>query len=230
MANININLLPWREELKEQQKREFMSMLGLAVVAASGLMLLIHIAIGRQITLQNEDNDYLKREIKILDQQIEQIKLLDKEKKQLLEKMQVIQELQASRPEVVRLFDGIVRLIPPGLYLTSLSRTGNRIQIDGKAESNTRVSTLMRNIDASKLLSDPILSLIQADDQKEGDKGIKLADRMIGFNLQATEMGAVSINAPVVAAVPGQTSSGTAAPATVPVPAANTQSVPAMKK
>lgn len=194
MANININLLPWREELKEQQKREFLSMLGLAVVAASGMMLLIHIAIGRQITLQNEDNNYLKNEIKVLDVQIEEIKALDKEKKQLLAKMEVIQELQASRPEVVRLFDGIVRLIPPGLFLTSLSRTGERVQIDGKAESNTRVSTLMRNIEASKLLTDPILSLIQADDQKEGDKSAKLTDHLIGFNLQATELGMKPIN------------------------------------
>lgn len=194
MATININLLPWREELKEQQKREFLSMLGSAVIAASGMMLLIHVAIGRQITLQNEDNDFLKNEIKILDRQIEEIRAIDKEKKQLLAKMEVIQELQASRPEVVRLFDGIVRLIPPGLFLTSLSRTGERVQIDGKAESNTRVSTLMRNIEASKLLTDPILSLIQADDQKEGDKSVKGTDHLIGFNLQATELGMKSIS------------------------------------
>lgn len=197
MANININLLPWREELKEQQKREFFSMLGLAVIAASGLMLLIHIAIGRQITMQNEDNNYLKNEIKILDQQIEEIKSLDKEKKQLLAKMEVIQELQASRPEAVRLFDGVVRLIPPGLYLTSLSRTGERIQIDGKAESNTRVSTLMRNIEASKLLADPILSLIQADTQNDTDKASKVSDHFIGFNLQATEVGTKPISTEV---------------------------------
>lgn len=208
MANININLLPWREESKEQQKREFFSMLGLAVVAASGLMLLIHMVIGRQITLQNEDNSYLKHEITILDQQIEEIKKLEKEKKQLLAKMEVIQALQASRPQVVRLFDGIVRLIPPGLFLTNLNRTGNRIIIDGRAESNTRVSTLMRNIEASKLLMDPILSVIQSDEEKQGEKQ-RASDRLIGFNLQATEVTEPGLGATVPLA-PGQTSAGQA--------------------
>jgi type IV pilus assembly protein PilN len=104
--------------------------------------------------------------------------------------MKVIQALQASRPEVVKLFDGIVRLIPQGLYLTTLSRKEDTVQIDGKAESNTRVSALMRNIEASKLLFDPKLSVIQADESKQtGDKKTtRQTDRLIDFNLQATEV------------------------------------------
>lgn len=189
---ININLLPWREERKELQKREFISLLGLATLTASGLMLCIHVLISRQMNFQNDLNMYLKNEIKQLDQQIEQIKQLENEKKQLLAKMEVIQQLQASRPEVVRLFDGIANIVPSGLYLTNLTRTGLRILIDGKAESNTRVSTFMRNIEATSWLKSPELSLIQADETKQDenkqDDKSKSADRLIGFNLQAIEV------------------------------------------
>jgi type IV pilus assembly protein PilN len=185
---ISINLLPWREELKEQQKREFFTMLGFGVIAAAGMMLLIHMLINRQIGFQRQNNDYLKNEIKILDQQIAEIQALQKEKQQLLARMEIIQQLQTNRPQVVRLFDGIVRTVPDGLYLTNLTRTGPRIVIDGKAESNTRVSTFMRNIEASNWLKNPVLTLIQAD-EKQGEKKVvdHSADRMIGFNLQAVQ-------------------------------------------
>lgn len=181
---ININLLPWREELKELQKKSFLSMLGLGIVVTSGLVLCIHILINRQIGFQNENNDYLKNEIKILDQQISEIQRLQTEKEQLLARMDIIQQLQTNRPLVVRLFDVIVHTVPEGLYLTNLTRTGPKIMIDGKAESNTRVSTFMRNIEGSHWLNSPVLTLIQAEDQKEGNKQ---TDRMIGFNLQAIE-------------------------------------------
>ncbi|MGD9591520.1 MAG: PilN domain-containing protein [Candidatus Berkiella sp.] len=184
--SININLLPWREEQKEQQKREFISFLGLGVVAATGLMLLVHMLIARQIAFQNESNTFLKNEITKLDQQIAQIQALKKEKQQLLARMEIIQQLQTNRPQIVRLFDGIIRTVPDGLYLTSLSRTGPNLVIDGKAESNTRVSTFMRNIESSNWLKNPVLTYIQADMAKDGsDKPV--SDRMIGFNLQAVE-------------------------------------------
>lgn len=184
--SININLLPWREEQKEQQKREFISFLGLGVVAATGLMLLVHMLIARQITFQNDNNTFLKNEIVKLDQQIAEIQALQKEKQQLLARMEIIQQLQTNRPQIVRLFDGIVRTVPEGLFLTNLARTGPNLVIDGKAESNTRVSTFMRNIESSNWLKNPVLTLIQADPAKEGNEK-SLADRMIGFNLQAIE-------------------------------------------
>ncbi len=188
--SININLLPWREEQKEQQKREFVSFLGLGVVAASGLMLLVHMLIARQISFQNDTNLFLKNEIVKLDQQIAEIQALQKEKQQLLARMEIIQQLQTNRPQIVKLFDGIVRTVPEGLYLTNLARTGPNLVIDGKAESNTRVSTFMRNIEASNWLKDPVLTYIQAD-TKEGqqpeNKIPTATDRMIGFNLQALE-------------------------------------------
>lgn len=186
---ININLLPWREERKELLKKEFVTMLVFGIVVSCGLVLIMHMTVARQIAAQNDNNNYLKNEIKLLDDQIAQIQSLEKEKQQLLAKMEVIQQLQASRPEVVRLFDDIVRIIPPGLYLTNLSRTGNHILIDGKAESNTRVSTFMRNIEASGLFKTPDLTLIQADDMKaDGKVMARPIDRLIGFNLKADEV------------------------------------------
>ncbi|MBS0285888.1 MAG: PilN domain-containing protein [Proteobacteria bacterium] len=184
--SININLLPWREEQKEQQKREFISLLGLGIVAASGLMLLVHMLIARQVNFQNDNNLFLKNEIKKLDEQIAEIQALQKEKQQLLARMEIIQQLQTNRPQIVKLFDGIVHTVPEGLYLTNLSRTGPNLVIDGKAESNTRVSTFMRNIESSHWLKNPVLTYIQADTPKEGDKQV-VNDRLIGFNLQAVE-------------------------------------------
>lgn len=184
---ININLLPWREELKEQLKREFLSLLGLGFVVAAGLILIIHMLISRQISFQNESNAYLKNEITMLEKQIAEIQALENEKKQLLARMAIIQQLQMSRPQVVRLFDGIAHIVPSGMYLTNLTRTGTHILIDGKAESNTRVSTFMRNIEASNWLRSPVLSLIQAD-EKEAKSATRIVDRLIGFNLQADEV------------------------------------------
>lgn len=185
--NININLLPWREALKEQQKKEYFSMLGLAVLLAVGLNMIIHMLVASKITFQEENNIYLKNEIQILDEKIAQINSLEKEKRQLLARMNVIQQLQASRPQVVQLFDSMARIIPKGMYLTNLSRKGDKIFIDGRAESNTRVSTFMRNIEASHWLTAPQLSLIKAD-EKDASGNIKWSDRLIGFNLQAVEV------------------------------------------
>lgn len=178
--SININLLPWREELKEQRKREFLFYIGFGASLTVGIMLAVHLFISKQISFQHDLNNMLKSEITVLDQKINEIKGLQKEKEQLLARMEIIQQLQTNRPHVVRLFDVIVRTVPEGLYLTSLTRTGTRILVDGKAESNTRVSSFMRNIDSSAWLNSPILSLIQADDKEPNEN-------YIGFNLQAVQ-------------------------------------------
>lgn len=237
---ISINLLPWREELKVEHQREFFTLLGLAVGFAVGLMLCIHMLVAKQITNQNNDNDYLKHQISLLDQQISEIQELEKEKRQLLARMDIIQQLQKSRPQIVRLFDGLVRIVPDGLYLTSVSRTGNKVLLDGKAESNTRVSTFMRNIESSGWLKSPLLSLIQTDEQKDKEakdsERVSAIDRMIWFNLVANEVmddGAklptnVDLNKPIFApagpnqapAVPTSTSTTpVATPATAPTTA-----------
>ncbi len=191
---VNINLLPWREQLKEQQKKEFFALLGASVLILFLLFLCIHLIIVNQINHQNEDNEYLKNEIKLLDQQIAEIQGLQKQKEELLARMEIIQQLQTDRPKVVRLFDVIAKTVPQGLYLTRLTRQGSNILIDGKAESNTRVSTFMRNIEASSVLRSPLLTLIQADDRKEGEKpSTNFIDRMIGFNLQAVQVGSENV-------------------------------------
>lgn len=187
-TSININLLPWREELKEQQKREFLMLLGLGAIIATGLILCIHLWVNSRISFQDQRNQFLKNEILKLEKKIAEIDALKKEKQQLLAKMDIIQQLQANRPQIVRLFDGIVKTVPDGLYLTSLARQGANILIDGKAESNTRVSAFMRNIESSSWLKDPVLSVIQADDKNNKDNKEKTLDHMIGFNLKAIEV------------------------------------------
>jgi type IV pilus assembly protein PilN len=185
--SINLNLLPWREERKELQKREFLFLLALGVMVAVGIMFCVHGIFNRQINFQNDNNKYLQNEIAKLDLKIAEIQGLQKEKQQLLARMDIIQQLQTNRPQIVRLFDGIVHMVPEGLYLTNLTRTGARVLIDGKAESNTRVSTFMRNIESSNLLKNPILSLIQADEKSADKSAPKTPERMIGFNLLAIQ-------------------------------------------
>lgn len=178
---ININLLPWREELKEQQKKEFFILLGACLAMVGLLVLMIHMVVAKEINFQQSTNTLIKNEIKVLDNKIAEIKTLQKEKEQLLARMEIIQQLQTGRPHVVRLFDVLVRTIPDGLYLSSLTRAENRILVEGQAESNTRVSTFMRNIEKSAWLQSPVLSLIQANEKDQND-------RWIGFNLQAIQV------------------------------------------
>lgn len=179
--SIQINLLPWREELKETKKKEFYVLLAGASIFSVFMIMLVHMSMVGQITFQVENNNILKQEISVLDMKIAEIKALKKEKEQLLARMQIIQQLQTNRPHIVRLFDGVTRTIPEGLYLTGITRNQTKILIDGKAESNTRVSTFMRNIENYSWLKNPNLSLIQADEKKENNK-------YIGFNLEAIQV------------------------------------------
>tara|TARA_R110002110_G_scaffold271566_3_gene487041 strand:- start:64700 stop:65272 length:573 start_codon:yes stop_codon:yes gene_type:complete len=176
-----INLLPWREELKDQRKKEFILMTGIGCMVALFFVVILHIYMKNNITHQMGNNNFLRQEIMLLDKQIAEIKDLKEEKEKLLARMQIIQELQSNRPHIVRLFDGITRSTPEGLFLTGLTRVQTKILIDGRAESNTRVSTFMRNIDASTWLKQPLLSLIQANEQED-------ASKMIGFNLEAIQV------------------------------------------
>jgi type IV pilus assembly protein PilN len=156
-----INLLPWRAALRQQRKKEFLvALLGAAIVGGV-------IVYGSKLTMQGwisnqqSRNGMLQNEIKALDKQIEEIKGLENQRKRLIARMKVIGELQRSRPEVVHLFDEIVNALPEGVHLTEVKQNGSRIEFQGVAQSSTRVSTLMRNIDASQWLSDPSLEGIQ---------------------------------------------------------------------
>jgi type IV pilus assembly protein PilN len=156
-----INLLPWRAELRQQRKKEFfVALLGAAIIGAAvvyGSKLMVDGWISNQMSR----NDILKKEIADLDKQIEEIKGLENQRERLIARMKVIGELQRSRPEVVHLFDELVKAIPEGVHLTEIKQNGSRIELQGMAQSSTRVSTLMRNIDASDWLSDPGLDVVQ---------------------------------------------------------------------
>lgn len=160
-----INLLPWRQELREQRKREFGGMVLLALVAAGGVWFGVHTHLNGQIAHQENRNEFLRDEIAKLDKQILRIKDLEKTKQQLLSRMEVIQELQQGRPQIVHIFEQIVMTIPDGLYLTDLSENGNALKLSGVAESNGRISNYMENLDASSWLTDPSLEIIEVQEQ-----------------------------------------------------------------
>jgi len=156
-----INLLPWREAERKRRQREFVVMVatGLAVTLLIGLALRLHVE--RLIGVQENRNQYLQGEIRLLEQQIGEIQQLEKTKANLLARMDVIQQLQVSRPEVVHLFDELVVAIPEGVYLTKITQTGRSVVLEGRAQSNARVSAFMRNIEASEWIGKPLLLLIE---------------------------------------------------------------------
>jgi type IV pilus assembly protein PilN len=157
----SINLLPWRQALRQRRRKEFLIGIGAAVGLAALAALLAHLTVSSMIDAQNRRNELLKAEIAELDKAIEQILALEDQKARMISRMQVIDTLQASRPEVVKLFDQIVSTLPEGVYLTSVKQAGKKIEFNGVAQSSTRVSAFMRNIDASESLSAPELKVIQ---------------------------------------------------------------------
>jgi type IV pilus assembly protein PilN len=156
-----INLLPWREELRAEQTRQFVTMLGLSAFMTAAIILLVHVNIAGQISHQEFRNGILNKEIEQLDLALKEIKTLEDTKQELLSRMEVIQSLQQRRPQIVHLFDEFVRTVPEGIYLTSIKQKGKGLTITGVAESNGRVSAYMRNIDASEWMSTPKLSVIE---------------------------------------------------------------------
>ena len=157
----SINLLPWRQALRQRRKKEFLFGLGAAVALAVLVTLLTHLTVSSMIDAQHRRNDLLKAEIAELDKAIEQIIALEEQKARMIARMQVIETLQSSRPEVVKLFDEMVATLPEGVYLTGVKQSGRKLEFNGVAQSSTRVSAFMRNIDASATLSAPDLKVIQ---------------------------------------------------------------------
>ena len=153
----HINLLPWREELRKHKQKEFLTIAMGAVVVAALAVLLGHIRMENIIDGQHQRNAFLQNEIDILDQQIEEIKELESIKAGLLARMNIIQELQSSRPESVHLIDELVRTLPEGAFLDSFTQKDRDLKMTGMAESNARVSDYMRNIDTSEWLELPKL-------------------------------------------------------------------------
>lgn len=157
----SINLLPWRQALRQRRRKEFLIGLGAAVGLACLFMLLAHLMVSSMIDAQKRRNELLTAEIAELDKAIEQILALEEQKSRMIARMEVIDTLQSSRPEVVKLFDHMVSTLPEGVYLTSVKQSGKKLEFNGVAQSSTRVSAFMRNIDASETLAAPELKVIQ---------------------------------------------------------------------
>jgi type IV pilus assembly protein PilN len=157
----HINLLPWREEQRHEQTRQFATITVLSLVLTGAVMFLVHVTFDNQINHQKARNKILQDEIDTLDASLKQISELEDTKEQLLARMDVIQSLQQRRPQIVHLFDDFVRTVPEGIYLTSIKQEGDLLTINGVAESNGRVSAYMRNIDSSDWMATPKLKVIE---------------------------------------------------------------------
>jgi type IV pilus assembly protein PilN len=163
-----INLLPWREAERKRKRQEFFLSIG-AALASAGLVLLVgRWQMSASIEHQQERNKILTEEIALLDKQIEEILGLENQKRRLLARMEIIEKLQRSRPEIVHIFDELVRVLPEGVYLSYLKQSGQRIELRGVAQSSTRVSALMRNIDNSQWLADPSLQVVESKGREPG--------------------------------------------------------------
>lgn len=159
---IRINLLPHREEKRKARRQQFYALSGLVSVLAALIVFLLYSIIGGYISSQEEKNDFLKKEIAVLDKQIDQIKRLKEQTQALLARKQIIESLQRDRAEAVNLLNELTKQMPEGIYLRSVKQSGTRVGLIGYAQSNARVSTLMRNIEASPWLEKPQLVEIKA--------------------------------------------------------------------
>ena len=164
-----INLIPWREAERKQKRQEFTVGAFAAVIFAGVIAFAVNWQMQSAIDHQAERNQYLKDEITKLDKQIAEILDLEQQKQRLSARIQVIEQLERSRAEIVHLFDQLVRTLPDGIYLTSIKQTDRKIQVKGIAQSSTRVSNYMRNIDSSDWLSDPSLDILET--KGAGDSG-----------------------------------------------------------
>ena len=156
-----INLLPWREEERKKRQRDFGVAMAGGVVAAIGAVLATMFFYSQMISNQEARNARLNAEIAELQKSIEEIDGLERQKERLLARMEIIEQLQKSRPEIVHLFDEMARQLPEGVYLTGMKQTGARVEVRGIAQSSTRVSALMRQVDSSEWMTDPEVEKVE---------------------------------------------------------------------
>jgi len=156
-----INLLPWREEERKKRQRDFGVAMAGGVVAAIAVVLGAMFFYSGMISNQEARNARLTAEIAELQKSIEEIDGLERQKERLLARMEIIEQLQKSRPEIVHLFDEMARQLPEGVYLTGMKQTGARVEVRGVAQSSTRVSALMRQVDASDWMADPEVEKVE---------------------------------------------------------------------
>jgi type IV pilus assembly protein PilN len=170
-----INLLPWREERRKEKTAEFAAVTGIIGIFALVIVGAGYLHVGHIESYHKLRNKFLETQIEILETKLQEIKNLEETKANLLARMNVIQDLQRSRPEIVHLFEEIVTTIPEGVWLQDIKQTDKTLRIEGKAESNARVSAYMRNLEASAWLKNPTLEVIEAD---KADRIAKFALRL----------------------------------------------------
>ncbi|QGU33658.1 PilN domain-containing protein [Thermochromatium tepidum] len=173
---VRLNLLPWREAARQQRRQEFLTALGIALALTGVVIALVHFYFEDRISGQQARNRYLRTEIAVLDRKIKEIEEIEKTKADLLARMAIIQRLQKSRPDIVRLFDELVTALPEGVYLTKLEQSERSITVEGRAQSNARVSAFMRQIEGSRSIGQPRLMLIENQDKTGKERS------GIGFN------------------------------------------------
>ncbi len=167
-----INLLPWREAERRKRQTDFMSAMAGSFITGLFVVAMTYWAYSQMIDNQRERNDRLEAEIVELEKSITEIDGLERQKERLLARMEIIEQLQRSRPEIVHLFDEITRQLPEGVYLTGMKQTGAAVEIKGVAQSSTRVSALMRQVDASRWLTDPDVVKVETTEQGPGRKAM----------------------------------------------------------
>lgn len=177
---IRINLLPHRAEKRKARQIQLIAFSVISLVLGALAVGMVHVAISSQISYQERRNQYLKKETEVLDKQIEEIKKLREQTESLLARKTVVEELQTTRSDVVHLMDQMLRILPDGVYLKSLKQTGNKINMTGYAQSNARVSTLMRAIDSSPWLEKPSLVEIKATT----GTGARMSEFALNLNLK----------------------------------------------
>ncbi len=187
---IRINLLPHRVEKRRAKQLQFVVLSVISIVIGALLVGLVHVAIKTQISYQERRNTYLKQEIAILDKQIEEIKKLREQTQALLSRKNVVENLQSTRSDVVHLLDQMLRILPDGVYLRTLKQTGYKISLVGYAQSNARVSTLMRSIEDSPWLDSPTLVEIHSTTAN----GARVNEFSLNFNLTKTAAPAAPTN------------------------------------
>ena len=229
-----INLLPWRAERQKERKKQFFMMLALSAFAGLAVWFLLNTYYSAQISGQQARNAFLDQEIAAVQAKITEIQALEEKKNKLLNRKMVIEELQANRSQMVHLFDSLVRTIPDGVILTSIKQEGDKLTLEGRSQSNARVSTYMRNFETSGWMSKPELSVIQAEGD---DKGLpytfSLAVTLSNPNAKTEGEESVSTTVDPAAATPttlqplspaqpaaGSAAPAPAAPATAPAPSA----------
>lgn len=165
-----INLLPWRAELRREQRIRFLTIVAFAALLAVAAVGAVHLFYAQKIDYQNRRNAFLEGQIKLLDKKIEEIKNLRRERERLVKRIEAIQTLETNRPLEVRLFDAIVNTLPDGVFLKSIAQKGSSITVTGTAQSQSRVSSYMRNIEQSKWITAPKLEVVQTTNTKQGER------------------------------------------------------------